>query len=239
MHIVVYVVLLPWIAGLTAFVGGIVAAGTRNVHLLRRNGATYHGMVAFGGGILVAAVTFALLPEALNNLNVIPLSVTFIAGGAVFAYVDKLIARSQGVGAQFLAMLVDFIPEAISFGAVFGHDHRLGYLLAGFIGLQNLPEGFNAFHESVLSGSSTRKTLVMLFSVSFLGPLAGIVGFLVLQGLESVTAAIMSFAAGGILYLVFQDIAAQSRMVGRTAPPLGAILGFALGMAGNELIKLA
>jgi len=47
--------------------------------------------------------------------------------------------------AQFLAMLMDFLPEALALGAVFGHDRRLGVLLAAFIGAQNLPEGFNSF----------------------------------------------------------------------------------------------
>jgi ZIP family zinc transporter len=47
----------------------------------------------------------------------------------------------------------------------------------------------------------------------------------------------MSFAAGGILYLVFQDIAPQSKMQRHWAPPLGAVLGFAVGMVSNQLLS--
>jgi ZIP family zinc transporter len=50
------------------------------------------------------------------------------------------------------------------------------------------------------------------------------------------TACIMSFASGAILYLVFQDIAPESKMSRRWTPPLGAVLGFVVGMVGKQLI---
>jgi ZIP family zinc transporter len=46
----------------------------------------------------------------------------------------------------------------------------------------------------------------------------------------------MLFAAGGILYSVFQDLAPQARLARHWGPPLGAVLGFALGIAGHMLI---
>ena len=46
----------------------------------------------------------------------------------------------------------------------------------------------------------------------------------------------MAFAAGGILYLVFQDIAPQSRVAHHWSPPLGASLGFMIGMLGDRLV---
>ncbi len=237
MNTLLLVMLLPWAAGLTAFLGGGVASLRQNL-LASGSGQTFsHGMVAFGGGVLFAAVAFALLPEALAYLPLFLLAVTFIGGGAAFALIDRQIARSRGVGAQFVAMLVDFVPEAISLGAVFGHNHRLGYLLAGFIGLQNAPEGYNAFREMVGAGRNGKSTLLLLLGVSVLGPIAAVLGYTTLQNAEIITAGIMSFAAGGILYLVFQDIAVQARMAGHAAPAIGAVLGFAVGMIGNELVS--
>ena len=49
--------------------------------------------------------------------------------------------------------------------------------------------------------------------------------------------AIMLFAAGGILYLVFQDIAPQARLARHWGPPLGAVFGFALGLLGTMLVQ--
>jgi zinc transporter, ZIP family len=128
------------------------------------------------------------------------------------------------------------VPEAISLGAVFGHDRRLGILLAAFIGAQNLPEGFNAYREMVSTGCKSKNTLIALFAASFLGPIAGCTGYFLLQNQPKLTASIMAFASGGILYLIFQDIAPQSKMRRHWTPPLGAVLGFAIGMAGKQLL---
>jgi ZIP family zinc transporter len=46
----------------------------------------------------------------------------------------------------------------------------------------------------------------------------------------------MMLAAGGILYLIFQDIAPAARLEKAWAPPLGAVLGFLTGLAGHLLI---
>jgi|TARA_B110000037_G_scaffold222744_1_gene299239 ZIP family zinc transporter len=41
---------------------------------------------------------------------------------------------------------------------------------------------------------------------------------------------LLLFAAGGILYVVFQDIAPQAKLKKHWLPSLGAVLGFALGL---------
>ncbi len=41
------------------------------------------------------------------------------------------------------------------------------------------------------------------------------------------------FSAGGILYLMFEDIAPEVPLANTYLPPLGAVLGFALGLAGD------
>jgi len=47
----------------------------------------------------------------------------------------------------------------------------------------------------------------------------------------------MLFAAGGILYSVFQDIAPQAKLDRHWLPALGAIAGFMLGLAGHMIIS--
>ena len=46
----------------------------------------------------------------------------------------------------------------------------------------------------------------------------------------------MLVASGGILYSMFQDIAPQVKLKQHWAPPLGALLGFALGIVGHMLV---
>lgn len=71
-----------------------------------------------------------------------------------------------------------------------------------------------------------------MFALVPIGPLLGILGWIYLSSNMSVLGAIMLYAAGGILYLIFQDIAPQSKLKRHWGPPLGAVLGFSIGLIG-------
>jgi ZIP family zinc transporter len=229
------IIIASWLAGLAAFGGGVIAWATDGANTDEKRELT-HGVIAFGGGILIAAVAFALLPKAMVALSPVGLGATFCAGGLLFCVLDAQLSRSGDTKAQFLAMLMDFLPEALALGAVFGQDPRLGVLLAAFIGAQNLPEGFNAFREMTTVGIRSRVALMTLLAVSVLGPVAACTGYFFLQDQAKVTASIMTFAGGGIMYLIFQDIAPQSKIRKHWIPALGAVLGFAVGMIGKQLL---
>lgn len=226
---------ISWLAGFTAFIGSLIARHEPSADTEAKQEFIY-GIVALGGGILLAAVAFALAPKAIETLGIVTLGITFCSGGLVFCLVDALISQKNGSKAQLMAMLLDFIPEAISLGALFSQNKSLGILLGGFIAAQNLPEGFNSYRELRQSHIASRKILKQLFLISFLGPLAACVGYFFLQDHEFWTAGIMSFASGGILYLIFQDIAPQAKMQNHWKPPLGAVLGFAIGMIGHKFL---
>lgn len=230
-----WMLLLAWGAGLMAFTGGIVAhfEGSANTVSKRE---FVHGITAFGGGILLAAVAFALVPEGIHELTPWQLALLFAAGGVCFAVVDAWLTQHGGNAAQFMAMLLDFLPEAVSLGALFAASPNSAILLAVFIAAQNLPEGFNSYRELKSAKLSTKTALGGLLAVSLFGPLAAIMGYWWLRDAPEITAMIMSFAAGGILYLVFQDIAPQARMRRHWTPALGAVLGFIVGMLSKQLL---
>lgn len=195
-----------------------------------------HGVTAFGGGILLAAVAFALVPEGMKELNAWQLTGLFAAGGVTFCFVDAWLQKHEGNVSQFMAMILDFVPEAVSLGAVFTVNPKVGILLAIFIAAQNFPEGFNAYRELKSAKLATKTALIGLLGVSFFGPLSAIMGYFWLSNAPQVTAMIMSFSAGGILYLVFQDIAPQAKMERHWMPTLGAVLGFIIGMLSKQLL---
>lgn len=75
--------------------------------------------------------------------------------------------------------------------------------------------------------------LALLWGFAALGPLAALAGHVWLPDRPGTTGAIMLFAAGGILYLIFQDIAPQTPLRRHWGPPLGAVAGFMAGLAGH------
>ena len=150
---------------------------------------------------------------------------------------DILLYRWKTPASQLMAMLTDFIPESLALGALYLFHPRAALLLAMFIALQNIPEGFNAYRELRSGGKmSGNKILLLFFAMSFAGPIAAIVGLVFLFDSPKSIAAIMLIAAGAILYSLFQDIAPKVVLQHHWLPPMGAVLGFTLGLLGYLII---
>jgi ZIP family zinc transporter len=228
--------LLSLLAGLSMVAGGLIASIEHiRPHWLQRE--FRHTVIAFGGGALLAAVALVLVPDGARSLTVVPASVAFVAGAVVFLLLDRVMARRGGSVAQLMAMLTDFIPEAIALGASFALGSAAAPLLAFLIGLQNLPEGFNAYREMKASARMSRSSVLVTFTLlSLLGPAAAWIGIVAFAHHPSLLGALMVFCAGGILYLTFQDIAPQAKLERAWGPSLGAVAGFLLGLVGQMLL---
>lgn len=172
----------------------------------------------------------------MNVLPLAPMAILFLTGAIIFFFLDRYIEKKGGTISQLLAMLMDFVPEAIALGAVFATDHNLGLLLAIFIGLQNLPESFNSYLDLRNSGYTSKKCLLILLFLSFSGVLGAISGYYLLSNMPQLTASLMLLSSGGILYLIFQDIAPMSKLQKSWIPALGVNFGFLVGMIGQKIL---
>jgi len=232
----VQAILLTAAAGASIPIGGFLAR-VESIQPRWLEQELRHSVIAFGGGVLLSAVALVLVPEGIRSLTVVAASTAMLAGGGLFLALDVVLAKRGGSASQLAAMLADFIPEAIALGAMCATgESGTAYLLALMIGLQNLPEGFNAYRELIGSGARSSTVLLAMSLIVLLGPVAGIAGTTLLAGRETIVGVIMLFASGGILYLMFQDIAPQARLQRRWAPPMGAVLGFFAGLIGHMLM---
>ena len=229
------------IAGLTLLAGMAMPAGALVAYVERirpdwLETEFRHGVIAFGGGALLSAVALVLVPEGMADLPLWMVGVCFAGGGLAFMGLDVLLNAIKSPASQLAAMLSDFLPEALALGATFAAGSGSAALLAGLIALQNVPEGFNAYRELVASTAFGAVRIIAAFAaMALLGPVAGLTGYFWLSAYPAVVSCIMLFAAGGILYLVFQDIAPQARLSCHWAPPLGAVAGFLLGILGKMI----
>jgi len=229
------IISLTLLAGLAMPFGALIA-NIEHIKVDWLEAEFRHGVIAFGGGALLSAIALVLVPEGIQHLNVYASSLFFIAGGFVFMTVDIILDKFKTSASQLLAMLSDFIPESLALGATFAINESGAFLLAILIALQNIPEGFNAFRELKDSSSMSASKLIVSFSLmAMLGPIAGLSGYFWLTSYPQMVAAIMLFAAGGIMYSVFQDIAPQVPLKKHWAPPIGAVFGFVLGLIGFML----
>ena len=233
--IILETILYTLLAGMAMPLGALIAK-FENIRPDWLESEVRHGVVAFGGGALLSAVALVLVPEGIENLSVSSMTICFLGGGMSFLVLDIVISSKAGQFGQLVAMLSDFIPEALALGATFTTSPETGVLLAGIIALQNGPEGFNAYREFMVDGKLKPWTVIGIFSaMAFLGPICGSIGYYTLSSSPDIVAGIMAFSAGGILYLVFQDIAPEVKLKKRWLPALGAVIGFLIGIIGKSL----
>ena len=235
MTILLKVIVSTLVAGLAMPLGATVAH-FENIKTDWIKEEFSHRVMAFGAGALLSAVALVLVPEGIENLNPLVAAICFILGGYGFMALDVFLYKKNTPASQLAAMLADFVPESIALGAAFALDSSSAYLLAGLIALQNLPEGFNAYRELMQTAAYKPLIIISLFAaMALFGPIAGVTGYLWLSNYPVIVSAIMLFAAGGILYSIFQDIAPHVKSEKHWGPPMGAVAGFVLGMVGSML----
>jgi zinc transporter, ZIP family len=231
------IIIYSGFAGITVFIGGLLAIYFK--HHIKESPFKYeiiHTLMSFGAGIILSALALVLIPKGLEELELFPMAISFLAGTIIFMFIDRYLAKRGGQKATLLAMMMDFIPEAIALGALFASEPHMGTLLAVFIGLQNLPESFNAFRNLVQSGSSVKRTLIIFFFLSFFGIIGALTGHFLLSNQPGLTAHLMTFASGGILYLLIQDIIPESKLEKKYLTSLGASLGFLVGIIAEKIV---
>lgn len=226
---------LAWLAGLSMPAGALASS-----NIVLRNACLRIELDSFvsyfGGGALLAAIALVLIPSGIEHASVFSVVAAFATGGLVFWQFSAWERRTRNTASQFMGMLLDFFPEAILLGAVAASGSNVAYLLAGLIALQNMPEGFAAYHEMRESSNSRGRLLMIFLAASIVGPLAAWLGYIWLSTSEFTLAMILLFCSGGILYLIFEDIAPSAHSQKKSFPAIGAIMGFLLGMVGTMMI---
>ncbi|MCH2174992.1 MAG: divalent cation transporter [Lentisphaeria bacterium] len=234
MNPILEVITLTLIGGLAIPLGAILAQ-VENIRPSWMENELRHGIIALGGGALLSAVALVLVPEGIQNLNLMVICISFCGGALFFMLIDIVLDKLNNTMSQLIAMLSDFIPEAIALGAAIAAESMSCLLLAILMAIQNLPEGFNAYREMAGKKLSGVKVIIIFILLAFIGPIFGLTGYFWLAQYPKVISVIMLFAAGGILYIVFGDIAPQAKLQKFWLPPMGAIIGFLFGIIGQIL----
>lgn len=230
-----YALLLALGAGLAIPLGALLASHLSLGRFFRR--FELDSFISyFGGGALLAAITLVLIPRGMDNAPVWLAALAFALGGFCFLLVERWTQNSETTFSLFLGMVLDFLPEAVLLGVAVLHEDPVALLLAVLIVMQNTPEAFAAWDEMGAGGTPTGRRWLIFLACPLLGPLAAWAGYSGLSGNEILLASFLLFCSGGILYLIFQDIAPNAHIRREGVPAIGAISGFLLGMVGTMLI---
>ena len=78
MNEIITIILYSLFSGITVFFGGLAARFCEGLRDGILKEEFVHGTVAFGGGVLVAAVAFVLVPPAIEKLSLFDMGIIFL-----------------------------------------------------------------------------------------------------------------------------------------------------------------
>jgi len=172
-------------------------------------------ILAFGAGVLISAVAYELIEEAVAvTVDPVAVGAGFALGALVFfagdVGIDRRVAGSTGHGHGLgivLGAVLDGIPESVVIGIslLTGESASVAVIVAVF--LSNVPESISASSDLIRDGWPRSKVLLLWVVVVAASTLAAGLGYVALEGASgSWVAAIQAFAAGAILTMLADEM---------------------------------
>jgi ZIP family zinc transporter len=199
-------------------------------------------ILAFGAGVLISAVAYELVEEAVTTAaDSYAVAIGFPLGAIVFFLGDlaidlRLKGSSRGGGGLgiVLGAVLDGIPESVVIGAslLTGETANVAVIVAVF--LSNIPESISASSDLLRDGWSRWRVLLLWVIVVAASGLAAGLGYVALEGASgSWISAIQAFAAGAILTMLADEMVPEAFEYTEHNKTVGLALafGFALSAA--------
>ena len=244
----------------TLFTWGMTAAGASLVFFFKKvKQKVMDSMLGFAAGVMVAASFFSLLApgieyaEEMGKTPYISAVVGFLLGCGFLWMADKIVPHmhaetkhlegvKSGLGKStllILAVTLHNIPEGlavgVAFGAIVGTNNlaaTMGALaLAIGMGIQNFPEGAAVSLPARRDGVPPFKAFMYGQYSGLVEPPAAMLGVLAVTYIKPMLPYAMSFAAGAMIYVVFDELIPEAHADGKKAfVTIAAVLGFAIMM---------
>jgi ZIP family zinc transporter len=209
------------------------------------------GVMAFGSGVLISALSFELMDEAYRQGGFDATAYGFLGGAAVYTAANWYLnhrgakhrkrsgdqqpseADNSGSGlAIAVGALLDGIPESIVIGLSMLHGGVVSMVAVAAIFLSNVPEGLS----SAAGMKNAKRSPVYIFGIwggiALISGVASLVGYTVFQGFSSeVVAATTAVAAGAILAMLVDTMIPEAFAVAHDFAGLITVAGFLAAFA--------
>ena len=195
-------------------------------------------VMAFGSGVLIAALCFEQLPQA-----------GLLAGGVAFVLANEGLdrleaqhrARNAGEG-SLVGLLIaagaslDGIPESLALGLGLLGDGRPSLVLLVAVLLANLPEGLASAASLRAEGRSGRQVFAIWGTIVALSGLAAMLAPALLAGLSPGWRAFaLGFSAGAVLCMLVDTLIPEAFKATHALTGLITLAGFMLAFALEHL----
>ena len=207
--------------------------------------------MAFGSGVLIAALSFSLMQEAFElSQSIVSVILGFLFGGISYTLANFFLTKRSnghlkkrkkshgelaggGKGATGLALLVgsimDNIPENMALGISLVTGGVVNIVLIVAIFISNFPEGL-ASTAGMLSNGKSRKHIIGLWSLAVvIGTASTAIGFSVLSKADPyIISVAISFAAGAIIGMLAESMMPEAYEEGGMKIGVATMIGFGI-----------
>jgi ZIP family zinc transporter len=236
-------------------VGGSLVAGAVAAAVVTLPGRAAALLTAFGGGVLLAAIAFELMPEADREAGVGLTIAGVLAGTLVYVAADAWLSRDEGMdrmrrsghaaaagrpmmmhssdaarGESIAAgLFVDGVPESLALGLTVAEGEIGVALLAGIL-IGNVVEAYGAAQPIVAGGHSKRFAIMLLTAIGAALALATVLGGTVLADASGeLVGTAQAVAAGAVLAVVTIAIVPHAFEEVSRLVAATTVLGFLVG----------
>ena len=226
-----------WLAASSLLLGAAIGM------LCRLSRKAVASVMAYGSGVLIAAICFEQLPDALRLGGHLPSLAGMLCGGLVFVmasrWLESLQSGSEGalVGLLIAAgAFLDGIPESLGLGLGLLDGGQVSLVMLVAIFLSNLPEGLASAASLRAEGRSRVWIIGLWGAIVMLSGLAAMAGPGLFVGLpDSWLAFVLGFSSGAVLCMLVDSMIPEAFAETHALTGLITLAGFMTALALDKV----
>ncbi|MGL4859718.1 MAG: ZIP family metal transporter [Enterobacteriaceae bacterium] len=237
--------------------GGALLQGSLVGYYLPLSERLVAAIMAFGSGVLIAALSFELMNEAYEKGGFAATGFGFVAGAIIYTGANYLVSRygakhrkrsgdhqatemQNGGGsgtAIAIGALIDGIPESIVIGLGMIEGGVVSVVAVAAIFISNIPEGLSSTVGMKKAGRSRQSIFAIWGTIAIMCALASMAGYLFFQGVSLGTVSlVMAIAAGAILAMIVDTMIPEAFEKTHDFAGIITVVGFLLAFSLQKIM---
>ncbi len=235
--------------------GGALVLGSAIAWLWTVPARVVSTVMAFGAGVLISALAFELVQEAVDGGGLLATVFGFLTGALIFVGSNILLSRAgamhrkrsgnvqpsekdaPGSGTAItIGALIDGIPESVVLGVGLVASGTVSPAMLAAVFISNVPEGLSSTAGMKKAGRGPGYVFGVWTTIAVLCGIASLAGYAILQNAPAgVIAFITAIAAGGILAMLADTMIPEAFEEHHNLTGLTAAVGFLVSFTIHEV----
>ena len=237
--------------------GSALIVGAAVAWFVRLEQRLIAGIMAFGAGVLISALSFELMNQAWKRGGFAPAAGGFLGGAIVYSVLNFIVSqhgakhrKRSNAGARnkdkeknpangmalAIGALLDGIPESIVIGVSLLQGGAVGMVAVIAVFLSNIPEGLSSAAGMKKEGRSASFVFLLWTAVTAVSGLAAWLGYVALAGTgPGMIAAVQAIAAGAMLAMIVDTMVPEAFEGTHDYAGLITVVGFLCAFALSKL----